>query len=288
MRFIYVDEAGVSAAEPVTVVVGVVVHADNHWKVAESRIKQILDAFVPAEQRPGFIFHAKEMYSGGKQVDRRKWDLGRRIAFIKEMVALPRQLGMAIAMGMVRRDSPNLTFSPQMLKAAKLSKEQYQHMVAFWYCTGRADKYLRDHIPSEEVATIVAEDAPDMRQFLRKALEVLRLNPISLPPIALIPTKIEEATGVITQETEQKASRIVDTVHFAEKKMAFLLQLADACAFSFRRYFSLQQHGEDFVLSMLDRPLDIEEWRGESSGGLFFWHAPKPPKPPWGIVSHLY
>lgn len=39
MRFIYMDEAGTSAHEPVTVVVGVIIHADTQWVSAADLIR---------------------------------------------------------------------------------------------------------------------------------------------------------------------------------------------------------------------------------------------------------
>jgi hypothetical protein len=282
VRFIYVDEAGISAPEPVTVVVGVIVHADKHWRAAESRINnQILDAFVPPSQRANFIFHAKEVYSGGKQVDRNTWGFRQRLEFIKAMAAVPRQFQMAVSLGMVRRESN--AASEEDLKRLNLSKEQWQHMFAFGFCIGRADKYLRDHVASDEVATIVAEDAPDMRQFLRRALDILRKHPITLPTAMLNPTKKEKELGVITQQPEQFVSRIVDNVHFAEKKFAFLLQLADACAFSFRRCFAEQEHGKDLVACILGKTLEFEDYKGPSNGDLFYWH-----KELWQRKSMVY
>jgi hypothetical protein len=74
----------------------------------------------------------------------------------------------------------------------------------------------------------------------------------------------------------RKVSRIRMPIHFAEKQDESLLQIADACAFAFRRFLSAQDHGRDFVQSIIagsprleDFPID--EW----GGGIFSWsHGP--------------
>ena len=48
MYYIYLDEAGTSAPEPITVVVGVLIHADRHWRGAANFPKSINDEFVPS------------------------------------------------------------------------------------------------------------------------------------------------------------------------------------------------------------------------------------------------
>lgn len=50
VRFIYTDEAGTSANEPVTVVVALVVDADTQWMPAFQRISALLER-VPATPR---------------------------------------------------------------------------------------------------------------------------------------------------------------------------------------------------------------------------------------------
>ena len=61
VRYIYVDEAGTSAHEPITIVVGIIIHADRHWKLAEAEVRKVLD-LVPQSFRRDFIFHAKTVW----------------------------------------------------------------------------------------------------------------------------------------------------------------------------------------------------------------------------------
>ena len=67
MKFVYLDEAGISRHEPVTVVAGIIVDGDGQYKALERRIGELIKKHVPPERlTPGFCFHAKELVHGGK------------------------------------------------------------------------------------------------------------------------------------------------------------------------------------------------------------------------------
>lgn len=62
MRFIYMDEAGTSEQEPVTIVVGLIVDADNQLASAETAMKDVLGS-VPRKFQKDFVFHAADVWS---------------------------------------------------------------------------------------------------------------------------------------------------------------------------------------------------------------------------------
>jgi hypothetical protein len=189
-------------------------------------------------------------------------------------MAIPRELGLAVALGVVRRNSP----VPEGVK----SKEKFQHVMAFFHCITRADKYVRDYAEASEVATVVAEDVDGVKEHMRGIVKALKdpavTASLQLTPDLLRPTVEEKIRGVSLQEAAAKIERVRDTIHFVSKADGPLLQLADACAFAFRRYFSEQSHGPEFVRAVLGDDLVMEDWSGPGSGGLFFWH-PKRFKP---------
>ncbi|MDE5446607.1 DUF3800 domain-containing protein [Bradyrhizobium sp. CSA207] len=265
MRYIYLDEAGTSAKEPVSVVVGVIIHADHQYVVAEDRLREVFQS-VPEQFREGFIFHAKSIWSD--RAYRNVWSFEDRLNFLKEVMAIPRKIGIPIALGIVRRDSS--------VPAGVQSKEKFQHVMAFFYCIGRADKYIRDHAHRSEVATVVAEDVDGVKEHLRAMVKLLK-DPEFSASMTLSQDQVhltaeERWRGVYLQEHVNKVERIRDTVHFVSKQDGPLLQLADACAFAFRRYFSEQKHGDEFVRAVLGTDLIKEDWTGPASGGLFFGH----------------
>ncbi len=266
MRFIYMDEAGTSEQEPVTIVVGLIVDADNQLASAETAMNDVLGS-VPRKFHKDFVFHAADVWSNKTYRD--DWSMSDRLALLKNMMSLPRKLKIPISFGMDRRglwDSEMLS----RISALKLSPAQYDHMMAFYGCVGRADKYIRDRAEPQEIGYIIAEDVPEMRKFLKHASKVLRDNPVTLSTDEVLPTLAEKKAGFVSQETSQRVSRIRQSMHFAEKSEDPMLQLADACAFGFRRYFSELEHGELFVHEILGYEPVMEDYSGPCSYCTFY------------------
>jgi hypothetical protein len=271
VRFVYVDEAGTSENEPVTIVVGLIVNADEQLMFAESVVEEALGS-VPSKLRDGFVSHAMEVWSSPKYRD--DWAMSDRLRFLKTMMGLPRRLKLPILLGLVRRSSE----VPPEMASKGISRAQYHHILAFWMCVSQADRYMRDHAGLSEVGTVVAEDVPEMRKYLRKLPKMFTDDPTILPPGTLQPTQEEQGLGYIKQSSEVfRISRIRRSIHFVEKQDDPLLQLADACAFGFRRYFSEQQHGRDFVLAILDQEPVLADYSGPCSAVIFIPHdGPRP------------
>ena len=239
VRFIYIDEAGISAKEPATVVVGVIVHADTQWRIGERLMRQVLDT-VPAKFRPGFVSHAKAIWGDPKY--RADWDYQARFTFLCRMMAIPITAGLTVSWAVVSRDA----IVPGALYGWR--KEQVQHAEAFQLCAATADKFVRDYCGADELATLVAEDSPDVRTLLRSAVAILRTRPEVIPIENVIVSELEGKGS--HQPIELKVQRIVDTVHYAAKRQAIFLQIADACAFAIRRHVAGQSCGDDFVKAM--------------------------------------
>lgn len=264
MYFIYVDEAGTSAKEPVTVVTGLIVHADTQWKLANAELNRVLDLHVPPSLRKGFIFHAKDIWSGFRD-QKELWPLSSRIKLVEEVASIPRRLEMAISIAKVRRDAPEIKALDENSKTIK--HNDFQHMIAFTRCIHRANSYVRKLSSENEIATVVAEDVPKIRKELRNSLRAYT----PLPNTKINLTKFEIANGVITQTNTGPIDKIIDTVHFVEKDGAPLLQISDACAFSFRRYFAGQSGGDVLVKEMLGQDLEWEDWQGPISDAVFYF-----------------
>lgn len=259
MYYIYVDEAGTSAKEPVTVVVGVIINADRHWRAASRMLQDTIQSLVPEPLRPGFIFHAKDVWGGYRRYDS-IWSRERRCDLIEAVASIPRRLHAAISIGIVRRDSE--------IALDGMKRHDAHHMWAFWRCIARSNKYVRDWAEQYEVATLIAEDVHDKRRFLRATLKI-PVSDLPLVPPYILPTEKEKRTGVVRQTNTGQIDRIIDTVHFVSKGDAPLMQLADACAFSFRRFFAEQDFGERMVRTMLGNDLNRSDWSGETSDAYF-------------------
>jgi hypothetical protein len=128
-----------------------------------------------------------------------------------------------------------------------MTTEQMQHAHAFTVCMAMADQYIRDCAPENELATVVAEDIPEMRDNLKRAVSPVRSGVLTLNNARLYMRELSNSGFNDGARLDLGVRRVVDDIHFTPKDGAPLLQVADAVAFGFRRYYSLQSHGLTFA-----------------------------------------
>ena len=202
---------------------------------------------VPEKLRDGFVFHATQVY-GDKKYQEGDWSLTDRLFLLKTMMSIPRRLGMGIVVSAVWRGAVDLS---QTYGTLGMSVEQSDHLHAFGLCVGVADRGIRSHAHPREVGTIVAEDVPEMRKFLKVMPRIMRDSPASIPASQMRPTISDLERGYSTQNGDFRVTRIRNSVHFVEKADDPLVQVADACAYGFRRFFARQKFGVDFAKAIL-------------------------------------
>ena len=269
MFMIYADESGTSN-QPVTVVAGAIFDADVHWRAAEAMIGKAIQEFVPPALQRNFLFHAADVWY--KYRDHAEWTAEKRVEFISAIASIPRRLNSAIALGKVRRDAlPILAAGEQRDPAEQINLEE-QHAAAFRLCLGRANQYVQDFGRASEMGVFVAEDITSKRQMLKKTINEF-MPALEMTAEVLHLSAEERRTGRITQrDASGVLDRIVDTVHLAQKHEAPLLQIADACAYSFSRFFARGRYGDQLVESMLGHPLNFDDFDCGSSSSIFTFH----------------
>src|SRR5688572_19037569 len=112
MRIACLDESGISASEPYVIVAGVVVHADKQWRGLERYLRDMVEEYVPPEDRARFCFHATDLFHGSKRFSRDKWPKELRWKILDELVSIPKQFDMPIAMGFVPKGKLRQKYSP--------------------------------------------------------------------------------------------------------------------------------------------------------------------------------
>lgn len=235
VRFIYMDEAGISSSEPVIVVAAIIVDADRQWRRLESCVQDLRDHLGKTHEiGDDFVFHAKDLFHGGRKFPREKWTLQERIEILRRLVSIPRELSVPVVYGHHLRSVPKLPASPTDPAKSQVERDQ---RASFYLCVIGSEKFMRSEAGKNEVATIVAEDNHQVRATLKKAQKLLS----SKRALEVVPAALHDALPI---------SRIVDTVHFASKSEAILLQIADACAYVITRYLSGGTHGEDLYLAL--------------------------------------
>jgi hypothetical protein len=244
MRYIFVDEAGTSDKEPVTVVVGIIADADKHVVDADNLVKEVLGA-VPDKFSKDFVFHATQVFNDKEY--QKYWSMTDRLKLLYSMMSIPKKIGMAITVSVTWRRAVDYS---DIISSLDISQSQMEHIVTFANCLCIADRNIRNHAGHKEVATVVAEDIPEMRRYLKNIPKMYR-DGIHLSPEHLRETISDKEAGYTTQSGEMRITRIRNSVYFADKSEDPLVQVADALAYGFRRYFSKQKFGEEFINAIL-------------------------------------
>lgn len=219
MRLVYLDEAGTSAAATWVAVAGVIVQGDHQWREADRRISALIEKYIPANDRRGFAFHATDVFHGSRYFDRsqRQWATReQRWPILTDLAQILADLQLPVVVGSEEK-------SPSWQQEPPLPTENL-HTWSALNCLYWADLWL-DAFAPDELATVVHEDGPLAKPLIKNLVRACRY-PELLPEYASL--SIAEAYGLPFEH-------VIDTVHFAEKSDARLLQLADLCAFMIGR-----------------------------------------------------
>lgn len=247
LRFIYMDEAGISRDEAVTVVVGVVVDGDRQFSAIEAHIQTLIEKYVPVESRKGFSFHAKELANGGKTFS--KSDSEKRLAALKEVAQVPAKFMLPVVIGYVKKSSLPTDRAQTEEKRAILAQA-----MAYAHCAIAAENFMRKVARLDEVALCVAEDNSSARRAIKAAHASLK-----------DPSKAEMLKPM-SGEGLLPVKRIVDTVHFAQKQEAVMLQIADVCAYIVKRVISGAAHASELFKTVLNGVDVPAGWHDYGSG----------------------
>ena len=220
MRYAYIDESGTSDREPIAVVAAVMIDVDRQYRTLSDGLSDLADQCAPPDKRHGFIFHAKELYHGGKTLNRANGyppeTHGR--PFLKSLAHIPADNAMPVSMGYIVKAERTGLFRPD----TALERNTLYHTMSFIMAAVGVDEFMRQHFP-DEMCQLVSEDHPNAKRMLREAHSFLRdpTSPDAFPA---------DLRGVLPLR------HIIDTVNFAAKTESSPLQLADACAFVIRRH----------------------------------------------------
>ena len=166
MRLVYADEAGVSNPkhEPYLVVGATVVHADQKLIALERHFDRLVERHIPPEYQDGFVFHAMELFNGGKVFDRTEWLLPRRLNIASDLAAIPKKFQLPVAFGWVERAKFPQTFTVDGMKPRELNA--WSHVTAFMSCTMQVEHWMRRNTQNE-ICVMVVEDNDNARRVIR-------------------------------------------------------------------------------------------------------------------------
>jgi hypothetical protein len=268
VRFVFLDEGGISQYEPWVVVAGIIVNGDQQVVPLEERLAFLVEKHIPAELRDGFIFHAKDLWSGSGPIfkDRDRWPLPMRLNILHDLVRIPAQHQVPIVFYALERSRVQF----DGIDYSKVSAHEMSvavHGMTFTGCTLRIEQHMLEVWPNE-IAQLVAEDNDQARVIIKRSHEVIR------HPKWMEQNNIE-LHGLLP------LTKIRNAVHFASKAESSLLQLADVCAFFIRGILSGRKNAHPFYkklrkwMLMLPKPELLPSNEGSPVSGSFVlpWHV---------------
>lgn len=269
---ILLDEAGTSAPEPVTIVSSVVVDQIEQRGVVIAELDRLRE-FVPQAFQPEFISHGKDIWNSHHYRD--QWSFSDRLAYLCAMMSIPRRLGLPVTVAKLRRDAP-----PIVRARSHFKDHEFQHAMAFASCIAHTDRNIVRRFGDTPLVSVIAEDVPEMRSRLKRMGEVLKVFNFNPGIESILPTLAERRSGRIEQDPRIQAKLVRDSVTFLGKREEPLLQIADAVAFGFRRYFAGNKFGDQFLREIIgDADFEPTDWLGPYSL-CTWWPTAKAASPP--------
>ncbi len=255
MRFVYIDEAGLSkrSEEPFLTVAAVILHADQKLVAVERCLQGILERHIPKAQQDNFVFHAAELFNGGGKVFKRErsdfigpqeWPMERRFKIADELAKIPARFDLQIAFGFVdREDFESQPDFPTNLDAGQ--KTILEHVAAFTTCSMMVEQWMRN-FTNGEVCMLVVEDHRDARNFIREAQnyhQSKNVEGLEDPKLSLhFPLR-----------------KIKEDPLFQPKKPSHPLIIADFCAYVFKRVLMRDQRYVRFFEPMKKKVISFDE-----------------------------
>ena len=220
VRFVYLDETGTGdpRVEPYLIFAGVMVD-EKVWKAVERRLIGLADNFAAPEDRDGFVFHANELFTGGKKDFYNKYSLEKRHAALADICSIPQQFDLPIFMYGLNRAQFAARYSGR--KPNDLLVEGLMHVSLA--CATGIERWMRETADDGELATLVYEHNSDKNDAIREYHQAFRSD------------LIEEALKQLRPRRLMRFERIIETAMFSKKTESSLLQIADACAYVFGR-----------------------------------------------------
>lgn len=230
VRLAYLDEAGISniAHEPHLVVAGPIIYPDREWIPLEGYLRAIARDCFSDRLPSGFFFHTMELWHGNGFFPRAEWSRERRLEILTQLAEVPSKFKIPLAVGYINRRRFLAETLKQRPEVSPSDVRDAAHAFAFLQAAQAVDNWMKNHAP-DEVVMLIGEETGKIQKAL-KALHALH--------------RAEENN--IIQQAYFKSSRIVDTIHFADKRSSILLQIADVAAFFVRRRLARKTNSDKF------------------------------------------
>lgn len=245
LRLVYADEAGISKHEPYVVVASVILHADNQLVAIERHIQKLIKKHIPNEYQDGFVFHASEIFNGGKIIKRNdpSWPDEKRFAIADDLAKIPSQFNLSIGMGFVDKKSFSEKYKALDNKYEE-NDEKKTHVAAFLTSVSFVEQWMRKNTQNE-VCLMIVEDNHEVRSLIKNSQNEYQ---------------DQKLTAQLSEENRKlfPFKRVKHDPLFEQKKQGSPLQIADFCAYVFKRKLMNDEKYDRFFNPILKNLIAID------------------------------
>ena len=201
VRLIYIDEAGIDEPAPVLVLAGVIVK-DDQWRSIEEEIDRLIFNQVPESLREGWEFHGHELFFGNSQLSKAGLTKVPRWKLLKDILKVVLKYHLPVICSVTTKNEMTGVFGEY--------KQSELVSIGFWACCGIANRWLAAYAPTD-VGMLIADNAEGQAGRIK-------------------------AHRAYRKHSAMPMRNLVDTVHFADSRDTWGLQLADCCAYVIKRH----------------------------------------------------
>lgn len=132
----------------------------------------------------------------------------------------------------------------------KIRPHEWEHCLAFSNCIARADHFLRTRLDGKEVGAIVAEDVGHMKNLISEHYEISKNYIYNWNVGGLRQDNYQTETGFVNVNPVNKIDKVIHDPLFMRKGSCAMLDVADSCAFSIRRWLNEFDYGNDLMYAV--------------------------------------
>ncbi len=206
MRFAHLDEAGISAREPVALVGGILSNPDKQWTALEKYLCDMADDLIPADLREGAIFHAKDLWHGNGLFSKDRFDREARNHILIELAKIPVAFDVPVVIGAINKADQ---------KAVSDNHNALCYAMAFSMAVIGVEHFMRTWGDEGEIASLIVEDTAEMRKHAKWGYDRIR----------------DRSAWAGKQAGYLPITRIKENPLFTPKSDSSILQIADTIAF---------------------------------------------------------
>ena len=224
VRILYLDESGVGkiTKDPHLVISGVLINGDKQWGPLKAHLKSLLEGAVPAGAPTPKYLHAVDIFHGSGEFPRALWPESVRHELLDNLARIPAQFHVPVVWAAVDR-AQRASLSPK--------ESTRQHLIdayteAALICFMQTEWYMRTKVGEGELASIIIEQNNELQKRIKAIYRAVNNYDIMNQ---IIPENKDISPHLLP------ITRVIDEPSFQEKTVASILQLADFCAFAFKR-----------------------------------------------------